>query len=124
MFLAGLVSGRNKHIQQQKFQEAVENLKKGGWYDIINPFNNPDRMKEDISEYERNLLLKHDIDNLLYSFAVYFMDGWQQSEECLIEKHIADQCGIHEFFENEEDARNNPWNEFKMQKITTEEKES
>lgn len=124
MFLAGPVSGRNTHIQQQKFQEAAENLKKGGWYDIINPFNNTERMKENISEHERNLLLKQDIEKLIYSFAVYFMNEWQQSEECLLEKHIADQCGIHEFFENEEDARNNPWNEFKMKKITTEEKES
>lgn len=124
IFIAGPVNSKNINMQQKKFQETEQNLRKSGWYDFINPFNNPERMKENISENDSISALKHDIENLLCSFAVYFMNEWQQSEECLIEKHIADQCGIHEFFENEEDARNNPWIEFKMKKIIMKEKES
>lgn len=87
------ISGQDKFIVQERARMAKEEMKNYG-HDPITPF--------DVSPDEKATYAEHmgrDIQALLECEAVYFLQGWHNSNGCRAEYEIARIYGKNIFFE-------------------------
>lgn len=88
IYISGPISGYDLTEREKVFDKAEEDIRKNGNIPI-NPLKNGLSANFDYSVH-----MRVDLANLLKCDAIYMLEGWENSEGCNIENHVAKSCGL------------------------------